>query len=51
MRQKEHGFLEESTFNFSIGSGSTIVDLENSTDEKLYCYEYITLDVIKIMLK
>lgn len=35
---------EESTFNFSIGSGSTIVDLENSTDEKLYCYEYITLD-------
>ena len=35
---------EESTFNFSIGNGSTIVDLENSTDEKLYCYEYITLD-------
>ena len=35
---------EESTFNFSIGSGSTMVDLENSTDEKLYCYEYITLD-------
>ena len=29
-------------FRFQLES--TIADLENSTDEKLYCYEYITLD-------
>lgn len=38
-------FSEDSTFVFRIGhSGNLFVDLDRSTDEKLYCYYYVTLN-------
>ena len=38
-------FSPESTFRFSIGHGGNLyVDLDKSTDDKLYCYYYATLN-------
>lgn len=39
-------FSDESTFWFKIGDGgeNIFVDLSKSTDEKLYCYDYMTLE-------
>lgn len=39
-------FSDESTFWFKIGDGgeNIFVDLEKSTEEKLHCYDYMTLE-------
>ena len=38
-------FSEKSTFVFNIGYGGNLyVDLDKSTDEKLYCYDYVPLN-------
>ena len=38
-------FSEKSTFLFNIGYGGNLyVDLDKSTDDKLYCYEYVPLN-------
>lgn len=39
-------FSEDATFYFGFKgcAGNMIVDLEKSTDEKLYCYDYMTMD-------
>ena len=38
-------FSENSTFVFNIGYGGNLyVDLDKSTDEKLYCYDYVPLN-------
>lgn len=42
-------FSDASTFWFKIGDGgeNIFVDLKKSTDDKLYCYDYMTLDSAK----
>ena len=38
-------FSEKSTFLFNIGYGGNLyVDLDKSTDDKLYCYDYVPLN-------
>ena len=38
-------FSDNSTFLFSIGNGGNLyVDLDKSTDDKLYCYDYVPLN-------
>ena len=38
-------FSEKSTFLFNIGYGGNLyVDLDKSTDDKLYCYDYVSLN-------
>ena len=38
-------FSEKSTFLFNIGYGGNLyVDLDKSTDDKLYCYDYVHLN-------
>lgn len=39
-------FSDDSTFWFRIGDGgeNIFVDLKKSTDEKIYCYDYMTLE-------
>ena len=38
-------FSEKSTFVFNIGYGGNLyVDLDKSTDDKLYCYDYVPLN-------
>lgn len=41
-------FSDDSTFWFRIGDGgeNIFVDLDKSTEDKLYCYDYMTLDSV-----